>query len=319
MDEFDSIARLFRPLANAPEALGLLDDAALLQMRPGFELVVTSDAIVEGVHFLADDLPNLVARKLLRVNLSDLAAKAAEPYGYLLTVAWSPAWGEPRRAAFARGLSEDQGRFGLKLFGGDTVSTPGPMSASITMFGWVEAGRMVKRSSAHLGDVVLVSGTIGDGALGLKAAKGQLGGPGAAWLADRYRVPQPRTALRQALLDHASASADISDGLLADSDNIGRASGLGVEIALEDVPVSDAARSTTPNMDAAALIRMVTGGDDYEIVCTAAPEHVDPLIAAGANSEVRLTPVGLVVSEPGLRVSFWGTPIAIDQLGWRHG
>ncbi|MDP9103658.1 MAG: thiamine-phosphate kinase, partial [Pseudomonadota bacterium] len=151
MDEFDSIARLFRPLATAPEALGLMDDAAVLTSRLGFELVVTADAIVEGVHFLPDDPPELVARKLMRVNLSDLAAKAAEPYGYMLTVAWSPAWDEARRAAFARGLGEDQAAFGLKLFGGDTVATPGPMTASVTMFGWVPQGRMVRRSGAQVG------------------------------------------------------------------------------------------------------------------------------------------------------------------------
>ena len=199
MEEFDSIARLFRPLAAEPEALGLMDDAALLPIRPGHELVVTADAIVEGVHFLTDDPLELVAKKLLRVNLSDLAAKAAEPYGYLLTVAWSPAWDEARRTGFAKGLGEDQAAYKLKLFGGDTVSTPGPMTASVTMLGWVPTGRMVKRAGARAGDVLLVSGTIGDAYLGLKAL--QAGRTDCPELVERYRLPQlqpmPRTQPRR--------------------------------------------------------------------------------------------------------------------------
>jgi len=179
LDEFGEIARLFRPLASSPEALGLLDDAAVLTWRSGHELVVTADAIVEGVHFLPQDPPHGVAQKLLRVNLSDLAAKAAEPYGYLLTVAWPSHWDEPKRTAFARGLREDQTRFGLTLLGGDTVFTPGPMSASVTMLGWARTGEMVKRSGAKAGDILLVSGSIGDGYLGLRAAKGEFAGGGA--------------------------------------------------------------------------------------------------------------------------------------------
>lgn len=321
LDEFGEIARLFRPLATAPEALGLKDDAAVLAPRPGFEMVVTADAVVEGVHFLPDDPPDLVAQKLLRVNLSDLAAKAAEPYGYMLTVAWSPAWDEARRTAFARGLGEDQRKFGLRLFGGDTVSTPGPMTASVTMFGWVEQGRMVKRSGARVGDLVLVSGTIGDGALGLEAALGELKGEGADWLAARYRRPEPRTALRDALLSHASAAADVSDGLLADAGHIGEASGLGVEISLEALPVSAGARACMGDAVAgtAGLLRLATGGDDYEIVCTTAPERAQALIAAAHDAGVPLTPVGRIVAGQGVSVTHGGKPVAVERLGWRHG
>jgi thiamine-monophosphate kinase len=328
VDEFDSIARHFRPLtANSPEALRLLDDAALLVPRRGFELVVTADAIVEGVHFLPDDPPQLVARKLLRVNLSDLAAKAAEPYGYMLTVAWSPAWDEARRAAFARGLGEDQAAFGLKLFGGDTVATPGPMTASVTMFGWVPQGRMVRRSSAKAGDVLLVSGTIGDGGLGLQAARGELTGDGADWLADRYRLPQPRLALRQALLDRASAAADVSDGLLADAGHIGEASGVGIEVALENVPVSDAARSLLPAHPPGGgdergwegLLGLATSGDDYEIVCTCSPERVAAFQAAALKAGVIITVIGRVAEGQGVSATFNGRPVDLDRLGWRHG
>jgi thiamine-monophosphate kinase len=325
MDEFDSIARLFRPLATSPEALGLMDDAALLAARPGYALVVTADALVEGVHFLPDDPADLVARKMLRVNLSDLAAKAAEPYGYMLTVAWSLAWDEDRRTAFARGLGEDQATYGLKLFGGDTVSTPGPMTASVTMFGWVQSGRMIKRSGARAGDVLLVSGTIGDGSLGLSAAQGELDLPAEALagLANRYRLPQPRTALRHALLRHASAGADVSDGLLADAAHIGEASGLGVEIILDALPLSAPTagflNTAHPRDERKTLLGLATGGDDYEIVCTTSPDQVEALRAAASAVGVPLTVIGRMVEGQGVSATFHGEPVHLDALGWRHG
>lgn len=317
MDEFESIARLFRPLAASPEALGLQDDAALLPSRAAHEQVVTADAIVEGVHFLPDDPPDLVARKLLRVNLSDLAAKGAEPYGYLLTVAWSPLWGAERRAAFAQGLGEDQALYGLKLFGGDTVSTPGPMTASVTMMGWVPEDGMVKRSGARAGDAVLVSGTIGDGDLGLKAARGELDLPAddLAWLADRYRLPRPRLELREVLRRYATAAADVSDGLLADAGHIGEASGIRVEVELDRMPLSRAARLVLRQAqdEARGLLDLATGGDDYEIVCTAAPQDAPALIEAG------FTIVGRAADGEGVAVTFRGHPMAPERTGWRHG
>ena len=236
-DEFETIARLFRPLTRgAPEALDLLDDAAVLPGRPGFDLVITKDAVVQGVHFLPDDPLDLVARKLLRVNLSDLAAKAAEPFGYLLAVAWPKG---ADREAFARGLAQDGEAFGLVLLGGDTVSTPGPLTASVTMLGWVPEGRMVKRFGARPGDLLVVSGTIGDGVLGLAAASWEFED---AALADRYRLPQPRLELREALRAHAHAAVDVSDGLLADAGHIAKASGCAVRVELERVPLSASAR-----------------------------------------------------------------------------
>jgi len=301
---------------GAPEALGLLDDAAILPSRTGFELVVTTDVMVEGVHFLAEDPADLIARKLLRVNLSDLAAKAAAPYGYLLTVAWSPAWSEERRAAFARGLGEDQAAFGLKLFGGDTVSTPGPMSAGATLFGWVEAGRAVLRSGARPGDVVLVSGTIGDGWLGLQAARGDLDLTMAerTYLAWRYRLPEPRLGLRQALARHASAAADVSDGLLADLGHIGEASGVGIEIDLDQLPLSDAAAHWSGD-----ILTLAAGGDDYEIVCTAPPSKVGPLTADAAAAGAPMTVIGGVVAGNGVATRLRGHAVAADRQGWRHG
>jgi thiamine-monophosphate kinase len=324
VDEFDQIAQLFRPLTfGAPEALELMDDAAIIAGRPGFDLVVTKDAMVEGVHFLSGDPLNWTARKLLRVNLSDLAAKGATPFGYFLAVAWPHGCDDAGRWRFAEGLKLEQLAHNLPLLGGDTVSTPGPLTASVTLLGWVEAGRMVKRSGARAGDILLVSGTIGDGGLGLQAAQGRLGGLGAeaiAYLADRYRLPSPRLALSKALRDHASAAADVSDGLLADAGHIGEASGLGVVIDLERLPISAAAAAWRDRQaDVAGAHGALAGfGDDYEVVCTAAPGAVVTLIAAAAEAGVTLTPIGAARAAPGVSARWRGVEITVPHAGWRH-
>ena len=323
-DEFDEIARLWRPLAaGAPEALDLKDDAAALPPRPGFDLVVTTDAIVEGVHFLAGEAAEDIARRLVRANLSDLAAKGAEPYGCLLAIAWPEGFDAEARSRFAAAFGEHLSAFGLKLFGGDTVSTPGPLTASLTAFGWVPAGRMVRRGGARTGDVVLVSGTIGDAGLGLLALTEGLAGAseaGTAALVARHRQPEPRLALRDALLAHATAAADVSDGLLADAGHIGEASGLGVSLRLEDVPLSAPARAWLAHQDdeAAARAWLASAGDDYEIVCTCAPSVVEPFVAEAKAAGVPLTVVGDAVSSPSAQVTFHGTPIRPARSGWAH-
>lgn len=318
MGEFDDIARLFRPLAfGAPEALELMDDAAVIGGRPGCDLVVTKDAVVEGVHFLPDDAPPDVARKLLRVNLSDLAAKGAEPYAAFLAVAWPMGAGEGGRQAFAAGLGEDLARFGVVLLGGDTVSTPGPFWASLTALGWVESGRIVRRSGARPGDRLLVSGTIGDGGLGLEAVRGGLPGLSDTHrtrLFKRYRLPEPRLDLRAALLAHAGAAADVSDGLLADAGHIAEASGVGLRLRLEDIPLSEAAAVWLALQadEAAARAWLASAGDDYEIVCTARPEAARRLAGLG------FTEIGEVVEGQGVEASFRGEAVTADRTGWVH-
>jgi thiamine-monophosphate kinase len=308
-DEFDTIERLFAPLTlGHPGAFGLTDDAAILAPRPGFDLVLTKDAIVEGVHFLPDDPPDLVARKLLRVNLSDLAAKGAEPVGYLLACAWSARDDWERRAAFAQGLAEDGRVFNLPLLGGDTVSTPGPASFSATLIGEVPSGAMVRRSGAREGDLLLVSGPIGDGMLGLAAARGQLADED-GYLLSRYRLPMPRLDLALCVRERAHASADISDGLLADAGHIAKASGLRLELELDRTPLSAAGRAwfdSQPDAEA-ALLSLARGGDDYELAI-AAPEPVAGFI-----------PVGRFVIGEGVAAFYRGGRLAVDQLGWRHG
>lgn len=323
-DEFELIARLFAPLTEgAPEAFGLQDDAAALPGRPGFDLVVTKDAIVEGVHFLAGDPPELVARKLLRVNLSDLAAKGAEPYGYLLAVAWPQAWGEAERVRFAAGLAEDQRAFGLRLFGGDTVSTPGPFTASLTLFGWVPSGRMVRRAGAQPNQVLMVTGTIGDGGLGLLAARGrldQLAPEHLEALAARYRLPEPRLGLREALVAHASACLDVSDGLIGDVIHLEEAGQVAIQIDLERLPLSPAAQawlSLQPDR-AQALAELAAFGDDYELALTADVAQALPLAVAASEAGFALTPIGRVHAGAGTVVLHQGRPVPIRRVGWRH-
>ena len=325
MDEFETIARLFRPLtAGAPEAFDLLDDAAALPSRPGQDLIVTTDTLVEGVHFLPDDPPGLIARKLLRVNLSDLAAKGAEPYGYFLNIAWTPGWDEARRTAFAAGLAQDQTSFGLKLFGGDTVSTPGPVTLSATMMGWTPTGGMVRRSGARAGDVLLVSGTIGDGGLGLRAARGELdilGADAVEALSARYRLPEPRVNLRAALRLLAVATADVSDGLVADAANIARASGCGVDIVLDRTPLSKAAALWLADQpdEAKARAYLATAGDDYEIVCAVRPGQEAAMIEAASDVGIPMTALGIFTAVPGIVAQFDRKPVHLERTGWRHG
>lgn len=311
VDEFDWIARLLRPLTGGePAALSLLDDVAVLPCRPGFDLVLTKDAMVAGVHFLADDPLDLVARKLLRTNLSDLAAKGAEPFGYLLMTGWPPGTGWAAREAFARGLAEDGERFGLSLLGGDTVSTPGPASFSATLLGWVPSGRAILRSGARPGDRLAVSGTIGDGWLGLLAARGEVADPDGT-LAAAYRLPEPRLDLRQTLRSGARAAADISDGLLADAGHIARASGCAVRLNLDQLPLSRASHdwmSGQPDLVGAHLA-LATGGDDYQIVCALPPDGPVP---AG------LTVLGVFEAGEGVSVRFAGKAVETARLGWTH-
>jgi thiamine-monophosphate kinase len=265
------IARRFKPLVTDPGAFGLTDDAAVLKAF-GEDIVVTTDAIVEGVHFLSDDPPDTIAKKALRVNLSDLAAKGASPAGFVLTLALREI-DETWLAAFARGLGEDTGAFNCPLLGGDTVSTPGPLMISITAFGRVPQGKMVRRSGAEPGDQVVVTGTIGDAALGLDILRN--GRVAAALATDaasrnmligRYRVPEPRNALALAIRAHASAAMDVSDGLAGDLAKLCAASGASAVIDLPSIPVSPAATAVLA-ASAAGIEILISGGDDYEMLC----------------------------------------------------
>ncbi|WP_051123006.1 thiamine-phosphate kinase [Bradyrhizobium huanghuaihaiense] len=294
------IARYFKPLATDPGAFGLVDDAAILSSS-GDDIVVTTDAVVEGVHYLATDPPATIARKALRVNLSDLAAKGAAPAGFVLTLALrskEDSWLRP----FADALGEDAKTFGCLLLGGDTVSTPGPQMISITAFGRVPKGRMVGRTGASAGDRILVTGTIGDAALGLDAltggavARALVSDPAARdLLASRYRVPQPRNALAQAVRDHASAAMDVSDGLAGDLTKLCAASGVSATVDVASVPLSAAAAGLIAR-NVVGVETLLAGGDDYEVLCTVPPAQSDALIAAGRAAGLPVTAIGTIVA-----------------------
>ena len=328
--EFELIARYFAPLAEAaPGAQGLRNDAALVDLAGpagptgDHSLVLTVDAMVAGVHFLPEDPPETIGRKLLRVNLSDLAAMGARPRGYLLAAAFPRDIDEAWIAAFAAGLAEDQAIFGVALYGGDTVSTPGPLTLSLTAFGEVPKDRALSRATARAGDLVYVSGTIGDGLLGLEALRGGL--PGVpedhrAYLAARYRLPEPRLELGRRLVEDglASAALDVSDGLAADLGHIAEESGLAAEIETGAVPLSPAARGV---LEAAPerLPELLGGGDDYELLFTAEPGRAGEVAVLAAALDLPLTAVGRMAAGRGLIARDpAGAEVTLEGTGWRH-
>jgi thiamine-monophosphate kinase len=317
------IARYFRPLATDPGAFGLDDDAAAL--RPdGSDIVVTTDAIVEGVHFLADDPPDTVARKALRVNLSDLAAKGATPAGFVLTLALrSPdeAWLEP----FAAALGEDAAQFCCPLLGGDTVSTPGPLMISVTAFGRVPPGRMVHRSGARAGERVMVTGTIGDAALGLAILRGgkvHAAASGKAVreaLIGRYRVPQPRTAMAEIVRDYASAAMDVSDGLAGDLTKLCGVSGVSAVINMASIPLSEAATDLV-SRGIVGLETLIAGGDDYEILCTLPEDRVTAFAQAARDAGIAASSIGTVIAGSAIPkfLDVEGTEIVLERRSYSH-
>lgn len=322
--EFDRIARYFTPLAAGfPGALGLTDDAAVLNPDPGCELVVSTDAQVEGIHFLVDADPALVAAKILRCSVSDLAAMGAEPLAYTLATFWTAAIDSVWLARFSQSLAAEQAALGIKLAGGDTVKTPGPLSFSVTVFGTTPIGQAIRRKGAQIGDLVAVTGTIGDAFLGLKllrepdlAALWRLSDEEATFLAARYWRPSPRVAPMVALRRAASAALDISDGLIADLGHIAATSGVGIALEAGAIPLSSAAQKAVTRLSLADLL---TGGDDYEIALTISPKKAAILDEAARASGVPITIVGRCVAGSGVQVRDGaGQLLPIEQAGFRH-
>jgi thiamine-monophosphate kinase len=317
--EFQRIARFFAPLA-APEALGLVDDVALIDGPEGEQYVLTTDAIVEGVDYFPTDPPAQIAQKLLRVNLSDLAAKGARPFGYLLTTILPKSHNEAWLEAFTSGLAADQTEFGFALLGGDSSSTPGPATLSVTAIGRVAKGKAVLRSGAKQGDRIFVSGTIGDAALGLAAAKGELPGLAAAdrsSLFDRYRLPRPRLALGQKLVGIASAMIDISDGLVADLGHLCAASRAAASIRVSAVPLSPSAHNALAAGKGIADI--LGGGDDYELLFTAAADLAYRVETAARETGVAITGIGTIEAGEGVRVlDDEGNEVPVARAGYSH-
>jgi thiamine-monophosphate kinase len=313
--EFELIARYFAPLARGfAGAGGLLSDNAFLPADPRRDLVVKTDTVVAGVHFLPDERPEIVAAKALRVCLSDLAAGGATPFTYQLSLSLPKAWRERWVAGFARGLAADQRRYGIVLCGGDTVVTPGPLTVTITAFGRVPRGRGLTRAGARAGDRLWVTGTVGDGALGLLAAQGRIAAPA---LERRYRQPQPRSALGPLLVGIASAVADVSDGLLADAGHIAEASRLAVRIERERVPLSAAAQRVLAR-EPSLWANVLGGGDDYELVIAVPARKERALLAAGRAAGVAVTPIGGFARGRGVALSIAGRTVRAPRKGYVH-
>lgn len=291
-DEFDIIRTLFAPLATGAGARGLVDDAAVISVKG--DLVVTTDAIVEGVHFLSDDPIGDVARKALRVNLSDLAGKGANPTGALLTLVWPDARPSEQIGAFAKGLAEDLRAYDVALWGGDTASTPGPLTISITAFGEPMGARTPSRADARVGDDIWVTGTLGDAWLGYLALNGELKNldqSERSAVVARYRLPQPRVDLAPLVAHFANASMDVSDGLAGDAQKLALASNVALRINVERIPLSAAGRAWRTG--AGDFGRLLDWGDDYELLFTA-----DPAARAGISAQA--TRIGAVEAGQGV-------------------
>jgi thiamine-monophosphate kinase len=321
LGEADLIARYFAPLAG-PAGLELRDDAALMRPLPSEDLVLTTDALVAGVHFLADDPPGAIARKVLRVNLSDLAAKAARPLGFLLTLALPFDWGDEWLAAFAEGLCADVLTFKCPLIGGDTIATPGPLTLSVTAIGSVSQGRMPRRTGVRPGDRLYVTGTIGDAAIGLKVRLGH--GPDIpqadkAFLLDRYLTPQPRLALIDAMAAHASGGMDVSDGFVGDLAKMLDVSQVSADVPIYRLPLSPAARAAIA-ADPDLFEVAATGGDDYELLASAPRESAAAFEGAAAAAGVPLTFIGEAVKgpRPPKFIGPDGNPVVFGRGAYSH-
>jgi thiamine-monophosphate kinase len=324
----EAIIALLAPLAEGfPGAFGLKDDCALITPLPDTDLVLKTDPIAEGVHFLPDDAPQDIAWKALAVNVSDLAAKGARPLGYLMALSFARPPTLVWLQDFADGLKAAQQQFGCHLMGGDTDRRPGPLTISITAIGSVPRGQMVRRATARAGDVLFVSGTIGDAALGLALARdsklvGELGlnNADAQFLRQRFRRPQPRLALAAALRQYASAAMDVSDGLVKDLERLLRASGVAGRLAAADVPLSEPARRVVARFPE-RLAQLVTAGDDYEVLASVPEGKAAAFAAAACKDGLPVTRIGAALPGPAALTVLGpdGRPLPLpERTGWDH-
>jgi thiamine-monophosphate kinase len=315
------IQTVFAPLAaGAPGALGLRDDCAVLSPPPGCDLVLKTDPVRSGVHFFADDAPEDIGWKALAVNVSDLAAKGAEPLGYLLAASFPALPDRAWAKRFADGLEAAQAAFGCPLYGGDTDRAEGPMSFALTVFGAVPAGRMIRRATARAGDAIFLSGTMGDAALGLEVRRGGFATATAehrAHVLARYLRPQPRLGSRAVLREAATAAMDVSDGLVKDLARLCRASGVGAAVEVDAVPLSSAALALTAG-DPARRRALFTHGDDYEVLFTAPPSAADRIFAGAARADIPVTRIGTIVPGPGVTWTEDGREIVWTRTGYDH-
>ncbi len=320
-DELTVIERYFRPLAGEG-AFDLSDDAARIVPEAGLDQVITSDMVASGVHFLPDDPPDTIARKALRVNLSDLASKGADPFGYSLNIALGPDVTDEWLAAFADGLAGDQKLYGIRLLGGDTISTTGATVVSVTAIGTVPSGRMVHRFRAVAGDYLYVSGAIGAAFAGLELLVDPespfhgLDAEKAQNCMMRYRLPQPAVALTHAIRDYANAAMDVSDGLVGDADKLTAASGCTGTIIFDDIPLSEGLKEFA---DGPVAQRLITGGDDYEILASISPGNAEAFEKAGLSAGIPVSRIGWLAEGKGpVQVIKDGRELALGDRAYVH-
>jgi thiamine-monophosphate kinase len=322
LSEFDIVKNYFAPLTVTEKgAFNLTDDAAVMDIPNGRGLVVTTDTLVEGVHFLTEDLPENIAAKLLRVSLSDLAAMGSTPAFYNLSIATKASTPSDWFKAFAAGLLADQKQFGITLIGGDTVATSGPITLSITAMGLVEKGRVIRRNGARLGDDIWVSGSIGDAALGLLVATGKLRSiseKNRKYLMSRYRKPVPQTLLGPKLTNYINSAIDISDGLIADLKHICEASNLGASVQIADVPLSNPAKIVLAE-EPGYIDLILSGGDDFELLFTADKSFRTIEKSLTKDLNVSLTRIGMIVRGRSVEIfDVNGDEYSISKIGYTH-
>ncbi len=313
--------------AGYPGAFGLTDDCAAFTPTPGHDLVVKTDPVAAGVHFFPDDDPADIGWKALAVNVSDLAAKGAEPRAYLMALSFPEAPTRDWMQRFASGLAEAQAAFGMHLIGGDTDRRPGPLSITITVFGEVPTGAMVRRATARPGDRIYVSGTLGAAATGFAligdlalAAKWGLSEAEAMEVVRRFHRPEPRLSLRAALLGHARAAMDLSDGLAKDLGRMCKASACGARVRLGAIPMLSATAKAL-GKDASHATAIVASGDDYEILVSVPADRGDAFEAAVASSAggLKVTHIGEMTDGPGVEIlGSDGAPLVLGKTGWDH-
>jgi thiamine-monophosphate kinase len=323
MDEFSLIHHYLRPLSQGFEgALDLSDDAAVIPSKSGSDIIITKDALSQGIHFIGTESPQHIAQKALRVNLSDLAAMGAEPVAYFLALMLPKNTPHEWVGEFAKGLADDQKQFGVHLAGGDTISTQGPLSFSITAAGYIPSGYALRRNRARAGDIIYMSGTLGDSALGLKLLQKTIGAnpsdTSRAFLEKRYLLPEPRIALGRALMGIADAAMDISDGLVQDLGHICKASNVSATIEQAKIPLSPAAAELVEN-DEKLWETILTGGDDYELLFTAPADKKFAIAALAAELHIPITAIGSVGEGSGVTVlDEAGEPVKLSKAGFKH-
>jgi len=319
MNEFEMIQQYFLPLTmGRKEAEGLQDDAAILDIPEGYDLVISSDTLNGGTHFLKKETPAHIAHKALRVNLSDMAAMGAQPLCYQMNLAFSQFPDEEWVKGFSAALLSDNEAFGVFCSGGDTTVAEGPLLVSITVTGLVPKGQAVKRSTAQAGDLVVLTGPIGQAAVGVKILLDVLEIENSEAFLEAAHKPTPRTTISDEICKYARAAVDVSDGLIADLGHVCQTSGVSATLELAKIPFTDETKALV-DANVIAYEDLLTGGDDYEIAMAVAPENIDAFTAEAAAKGVGLSVVGVFKDGQGLEVVDENAEaLAFKRPGWTH-